>query len=369
MHNNEDLLSNELPSKQTVNETSPVPANQRQDVLQETEYPNKKIKNEFKIGQGKFSNKRYSPYSTKDAHSNNPVICQSISSTQLTAKAQFSDYDDESGDLIRKSFSVPCQLDSKSEVKVAQNTMNAHAIFQLANLSDLTNSSGKLKEVNEDEANEKTGDNRETAKLGMSTKNMLKMQYLNYFAQLRKSKCLAHNDYRAKQIMSSKTSGSSSSRELLIAPELTKKQISLRHHISTYLRKHGFCVLDSFLGTKQSLLIKQNAEMLYQTGKFKSGSTLKNKTLVRGDSITWLEPHIQGCEGLTYFMKYVDTIVCSGSGMLQNEYNINGGTKAMVACYPGTGTGYRLHIDNPLKDGRCLTCIYYSNENWDSKVT
>lgn len=40
----------------------------------------------------------------------------------------------------------------------------------------------------------------------------------------------------------------------------------------------------------------------------------------------------------------------------------------MVACYPGNGTAYKQHVDNPCGDGRLVTCIVYLNKNWDSKV-
>ena len=42
--------------------------------------------------------------------------------------------------------------------------------------------------------------------------------------------------------------------------------------------------------------------------------------------------------------------------------------QVMVAYYPGDGSGYKRHIDNTQKDGRCITVTYYLNKNWNSKV-
>jgi hypothetical protein len=36
----------------------------------------------------------------------------------------------------------------------------------------------------------------------------------------------------------------------------------------------------------------------------------------------------------------------------------------MVTCYPGNGSKYIKHSDNPHKNGRKLTVIYYLNHNW-----
>uniref|UniRef100_A0A8C4QVY2 hypoxia-inducible factor-proline dioxygenase n=1 Tax=Eptatretus burgeri TaxID=7764 RepID=A0A8C4QVY2_EPTBU len=87
---------------------------------------------------------------------------------------------------------------------------------------------------------------------------------------------------------------------------------------------------------------------------------------IRGDKITWVEGNESGCENIGFLMNCTDELIHHCAGHL-GCYNINGRTKAMVACYPGQGTHYVRHVDNPNGDGRCITCIYYLNCGWEAK--
>ena len=94
---------------------------------------------------------------------------------------------------------------------------------------------------------------------------------------------------------------------------------------------------------------------------------------IRSDKITWTDGVTPSCPNLKYLIDTLDSIVLSANktpnnGVLSN-YHISGRTKAMVACYPGEGTHYVKHVDNPNKDGRCITAIYYLNKNWKPEVS
>ncbi|XP_018968575.2 egl nine homolog 1 isoform X1 [Cyprinus carpio] len=142
-------------------------------------------------------------------------------------------------------------------------------------------------------------------------------------------------------------------------------------YIVPCMNKHGICVVDSFLGEDMGLSILEDVKALQQTGKFTDGQLVSQKSDstkdIRGDKITWIEGKEPGCEKICFLMSRMDDLVRNCNGKLGN-YSINGRTKAMVACYPGKGTGYVRHVDNPNGDGRCVTCIYYLNRNWDVKA-
>ncbi|KAL0983657.1 hypothetical protein UPYG_G00130880 [Umbra pygmaea] len=141
-------------------------------------------------------------------------------------------------------------------------------------------------------------------------------------------------------------------------------------YIVPCMTKHGICVVDNFLGLETGQAILEDVKALHKTGKFTDGQLVSQKSDstkdIRGDQITWIEGREPGCEKIRFLMSRMDDLVRHCNGKLGN-YSINGRTKAMVACYPGDGTGYVRHVDNPNGDGRCVTCIYYLNKDWDSK--
>ncbi|KAM9344523.1 egl nine homolog 1 [Symphorus nematophorus] len=141
-------------------------------------------------------------------------------------------------------------------------------------------------------------------------------------------------------------------------------------YIVPCMNKHGICVVDNFLGAETGQGILDSVKALYETGKFTDGQLVSQKSDstkdIRGDKITWIEGRETGCERIRFLMSRMDDLIRHCNGKLGN-YTINGRTKAMVACYPGNGTGYVRHVDNPNGDGRCVTCIYYLNKDWSAK--
>lgn len=137
------------------------------------------------------------------------------------------------------------------------------------------------------------------------------------------------------------------------------------------LNRYGICVIDNFLGNSKGLEILNQVKDMHQAGIFKKGQLMNsnknsNSKHVRGDILTWVDGSEEGCQDIGFLISSMDAVVLKCAGKLRN-CTVNGRTKGMVACYPGGGTQYLRHVDNPNDDGRCITCIYYLNKDWDAK--
>uniref|UniRef100_A0A8C5MKS8 hypoxia-inducible factor-proline dioxygenase n=1 Tax=Leptobrachium leishanense TaxID=445787 RepID=A0A8C5MKS8_9ANUR len=144
-----------------------------------------------------------------------------------------------------------------------------------------------------------------------------------------------------------------------------------QEYIIPCMSRHGICVLDDFQGCELGDRIVSEVRALHRTGRFTDGQLVNQKSDssrdIRGDQITWVEGKEAGCQAIGELMSSMDDLIRHCNGKL-GDFRINGRTKAMVACYPGKGTGYVRHVDNPNGDGRCVTCIYYLNKGWDAKA-
>ncbi|XP_072125959.1 LOW QUALITY PROTEIN: prolyl hydroxylase EGLN2 [Mobula birostris] len=142
-------------------------------------------------------------------------------------------------------------------------------------------------------------------------------------------------------------------------------------YIVPCMNSYGICVKDNFLGAVLGGKVLLEVLSLHRNGTLMDGRVVSPLSVptrsIRGDKIAWVEGTEPDCTSIGELMARIDELIICSSGRLGN-YGINGRTKAMVACYPGHGTGYVRHIDNPNGDGRCVTCIYYLNRDWDVSV-
>jgi len=141
------------------------------------------------------------------------------------------------------------------------------------------------------------------------------------------------------------------------------------------MNQYGFCVIDNFVQNGEQIL-SEVAE-LYQNGLFRDGelvskSSTSSAKQIRSDQTIWVDGTEQNCGNVGFLIRILDTLVagCNASKLGQfSELRIRRRTKAMLACYPGNYSKYVRHIDNPNRDGRCITSIYYLNKDYDRMVS
>uniref|UniRef100_A0A914ZSC2 hypoxia-inducible factor-proline dioxygenase n=1 Tax=Parascaris univalens TaxID=6257 RepID=A0A914ZSC2_PARUN len=147
--------------------------------------------------------------------------------------------------------------------------------------------------------------------------------------------------------------------------------MTIAEHVIRGLNEYGWAQVDNFLGLAHCRHLYQETEKLRERGLFSAGQLMANKCGshsqdIRSDEIYWFESgdeRAQDAVTIRLLVSMIDSIIVHLNGRI--PYKISARSRAMVAIYPSNGTRYVKHVDNPLRDGRCVTSIYYSNENWN----
>lgn len=69
-------------------------------------------------------------------------------------------------------------------------------------------------------------------------------------------------------------------------------------------------------------------------------------------------------ETLKVLMSRIGTLIQLIASQIPELQGIESRSEAMVTCYPGNGSRYIKHSDNPHRNGRKLTVLYYLNHGW-----
>ncbi len=160
-------------------------------------------------------------------------------------------------------------------------------------------------------------------------------------------------------------------------------QGELTAKISEDLNDQGFSVMDNFVDEHVIEAILHDVKTLYQkkdnfvpgTLSSKHGSLSNNdgqplgENSIRGDKVMWLN----NTSGATHSAIRTAERSMNSIVSILNKSNLMQGcamrsrSRIMVACYPGNGTKYKRHVDNPAGDGRKMTFILYLNKNYERK--
>ncbi|KAH7703691.1 CRE-EGL-9 protein [Aphelenchoides avenae] len=145
---------------------------------------------------------------------------------------------------------------------------------------------------------------------------------------------------------------------------------TIADHVIRSLSEYGWAVVDNFVGRTNCRHTHNEIERLYKRGLFSDGRVVDgsepNPKDVRSDETYWfdaVDQRAEDCGTVRHLIRMIDAVV----GRFRDKvppYKISGRTRAMLAIYPGNGSRYVKHVDNPVRDGRCFTTVYYCNENW-----
>lgn len=149
-----------------------------------------------------------------------------------------------------------------------------------------------------------------------------------------------------------------------------------------------FFIQDKFLGTQRAHDVASEAQALQKGGKLRAAGMSRGgghwtNEEYRGDEMIWLHVGGRGKEASSSnkntrpAIRHLLSQIEKMCRMIDAYDRENGSTlrlechhkSAQLAYYPGNGKGYVRHCDSFPEDAgiafRCLTCIYYLNDDWD----
>ena len=154
--------------------------------------------------------------------------------------------------------------------------------------------------------------------------------------------------------------------------------------IAVELEASNFVVLDSVLGASTVASLRAEVEGVRCAGQLKAselggGRTGSNvaftRAEARGDSIGWFtggEAALWPDGTLARYLDVLDGLMGTLGKRVPQLQATTKRSKAMIACYPGSGARYVRHHDNACSrsegeqcNGRRLTAILYLNEGWE----
>ena len=138
-------------------------------------------------------------------------------------------------------------------------------------------------------------------------------------------------------------------------------------------------MIDHFLGAQVALALREQAVALYRerpalfTGGAVGGGRdgegdRYSHAKVRGDKMVILQTDDSRLPLIKQLTEKMDALVqqlaaIGGAGCAELRA-VDHRSSPMFAIYPGQGTRYMRHVDNPDGNGRLLTLLYYLNPCW-----
>ena len=142
----------------------------------------------------------------------------------------------------------------------------------------------------------------------------------------------------------------------------------LQQRVVQGLLQDDYCVVDGFLDSEAVHSIQQKvAQMNMREARTGGGRTGQGESFtgLRSDLIRWIGADLPEYPELEKYVKHVNGFL---RGVLANVPELQQDhverESVMAACYPGKGTLYSKHVDNPNSNGRVLTTILYLNDGW-----